>query len=99
MSGNFLKLNQDKPLTVFLRTLICFSETCISDLTWKAFSFPRTVAKLRLFLPKQAVEKLTHAFITSGLDCCKVLFTGLPKKVSGKTPASSDLHCRTFNKY
>jgi len=52
----------------------------ISRVTKTAFFHLRNVAKVRPFLTQKDAEKLVHAFITSRLDYCNALFTGLPKK-------------------
>ena len=39
----------------------------------------RRIAKIRHLLSKQAAEQLIHAFITSRLDFCNNLLTGLPQ--------------------
>ena len=40
----------------------------------------RNIAKVQPFLTQEDTEKLIHAFITSRLDYCNALFTGLQKK-------------------
>ena len=45
-----------------------------------AFFHLRNIAKVRPFLSQPDAEKIIHAFITSRLDYCNALFTGLPKK-------------------
>jgi hypothetical protein len=52
----------------------------ISKVTQTAYFHLRNIAKVRPFLTQQDAEKLIHAFITSRLDYCNALFTGLPKK-------------------
>ncbi|KAL2088052.1 hypothetical protein ACEWY4_016880 [Coilia grayii] len=52
----------------------------INKVTKTAYFHLRNIAKVRPFLTQPDAEKLVHAFITSRLDYCKALFTGLPKK-------------------
>ncbi len=52
----------------------------INKVTQTAFFHLRNVAKVQPSLIKHVAEKPIHAFITSRLDYCDVLFTGLSKK-------------------
>ncbi|KAL2076809.1 hypothetical protein ACEWY4_027598 [Coilia grayii] len=49
-------------------------------ITKSAFYHLKNIAKLRGLMSKQDLEKLVHAFISSRVDYCNGLFTGLPKK-------------------
>ena len=49
-------------------------------ITKSAFYHLKNIAKLRGFMSKDDLEKLIHAFISSRVDYCNGLFTGLPKK-------------------
>lgn len=55
-------------------------ESHISNLTRTAFYHLRNIAKVQPFLSQADTERLMHAFITSMLDYCNALFSGLPKK-------------------
>ena len=44
----------------------------------------RKKAKLRDFMATEDLARLIHAFISSNLDYCNSLFTGLPKKAIKK---------------
>lgn len=50
----------------------------IKQITRTAFFHLRNIAKVQKFLSKDDAEKLIHAFVTSRLDYCNVLFSGLP---------------------
>ncbi len=50
----------------------------ISQLCKAAFFQLRRIAKLRPYVSPKDAESLVHAFITSRLDYCNVLFSGLP---------------------
>ena len=50
----------------------------IKQITRTALFHLRNIAKIRKFLSKDDAEKLIHAFVTSRLDYCNVLFSGLP---------------------
>ncbi len=40
----------------------------------------KNIARIRCFVSSKDLEKPVHAFITSRVDCCNGLLTGLPKK-------------------
>ncbi len=45
-----------------------------------AYYHLKNIARIRCFVSSQDLEKLVHAFITSRVDYCNGLLTGLPKK-------------------
>ncbi len=48
--------------------------------TKSAYYHLKNIARIRSFVCSQDLEKLVHAFITSRVDYCNGLLTGLPKK-------------------
>ena len=50
----------------------------IKQITRTAFFHLRNIAKIQKFLWKDDAEKLIHAIVTSRLNYCNVLFSGLP---------------------
>ena len=52
----------------------------INKVSKTSFFHLRNIAKVRPFINQKDAEKLVHAFISSRLDYCNALFTGLPKK-------------------
>ncbi len=71
--------NQVKNLGVILETDLSFS--ChIKAVTKSAYYHLKNIARIRCFVSSQDLEKLVHAFITSRVDYCNGLLTGLPKK-------------------
>ncbi len=56
--------------------LLLFCKTCKHLLP----NTVKNIARNRLFVSSQDLEKLVHAFITSRVDYCNGLLTGLPKK-------------------
>lgn len=50
----------------------------------RSFFQCRNIAKVRPFVNQAVAEKLFTGFISNRMDCCKVLFTGLPKKTKNK---------------
>ena len=52
----------------------------INKITKTSFFHLRNIAKIRPFMNQNDAEKLIHAFISSRIDYCNTLFTGLPKK-------------------
>jgi hypothetical protein len=59
-----------------------YIESHIRNVTKIAFYHLRNIAKMRPFLSD--TERLIHAFITSRLDFCNALLSGLPKKAIGQ---------------
>ncbi len=52
----------------------------IKAVTKSACYHHKNIARIRCFVSSQDLEKLVHAFITSRVDYCNGLLTGLPKK-------------------
>uniref|UniRef100_A0A3B1JQH4 Reverse transcriptase domain-containing protein n=1 Tax=Astyanax mexicanus TaxID=7994 RepID=A0A3B1JQH4_ASTMX len=52
----------------------------VKAVTKSAFYHLKNINKIRDFLSKSDLEKLIHAFISSRIDYCNGLLTGLPKK-------------------
>ena len=59
-------------------------EPHINKITKSAFFHLRNVNKVHGLAPRQDAEKLIHAFVTSRIDYCNALFSGLPKKLIDK---------------
>ena len=57
----------------------------IKSVSKSAFYHLKNISKLRNLMTKSDLEKLIHAFISSRLDYCNGLLTGLPKKISGSS--------------
>ncbi len=55
-------------------------EPHVKEVTKEAFFHLRKIAKIRSILSLKDAETLIHAFVTSRLDYCSVLLSGLPKK-------------------
>ncbi len=52
----------------------------VKAVTKSAYYHLKNIARIRCFVSSQDLEKLVHAFITSRVDYCNGLLTGLPKK-------------------
>ncbi|XP_062391362.1 uncharacterized protein LOC134079180 [Sardina pilchardus] len=52
-------------------------EQQVSAVVRKSFFHLRTLAKTKAYLPRSALERVIHAFITSQLDYCNALYTGI----------------------
>ncbi len=48
----------------------------------KSYYHLKNIARIRSFVCSQDLKKLVHAFITSSVDYCNGLLTGLPKKAN-----------------
>ncbi len=77
-SGQTTK-NLVKNLGVILETDLSFSSH-VKAVTKPAYYHLKNIARIRSFVSSQDLEKLDHAFITSKVDNCNGLPTGLPKK-------------------
>ncbi len=71
--------NQVRNLGVILETDLRFSSH-VKAVTKSAYYHLKNIARIRCFVSSQDLEKLVHAFITSRVDYCNGLLTGLPKK-------------------
>ncbi len=71
--------NQVRNLGVILETDLSFSSHVKAE-TKSAYYHLKNIARIRCFVSSQDLEKLVHAFITSRVDYCNGLLTGLPKK-------------------
>ncbi len=71
--------NQVRNLGVILETDLSFSSH-VKAVTKSAYYHLKNIARIRWFVSSQDLEKLVHAFITSRVDYCNGLLTGLPKK-------------------
>ncbi len=71
--------NQLKNLGLILETDLSFSSH-VKAVTKSAYFHFKNIARIRCFVSSQDLEKLVHAFITSSLDYCNDLLTGLPEK-------------------
>ncbi|KAL0150468.1 hypothetical protein M9458_054285 [Cirrhinus mrigala] len=71
--------NQVRNLGVILESDLSFSSH-VKAVTKSAYYHRKNIARIRCFVSSQDLEKLVHAFITSRVDYCNGLLTGLPKK-------------------
>ena len=74
-----------KPLAKHLGVLLdpdLNFESHISNLTKTAFYHLKNIAKVQSFLSQADTERRMHAFITSRLDYCDDLLSGLPSHLS-----------------
>ena len=71
--------NQVRNLGVILESDLSFSSH-VKTITKSAYYHLKNIARIRCFVSNQDLEKLVHAFITSRVDYCNGLLTGLPKK-------------------
>ena len=74
--------DQVKNLGVIFDSSLNF-KTHISNVTKISFYHLRNIVRVRCFLSQADMEKLVHAFITSRLDYCNALLSGIPKKEVG----------------
>ncbi len=82
--------NQVRNLGVILETDLSFSSH-VKAVTKSAYYHLKNIARIRCFVSSQDLEKLVHAFITSRVDYCNGLLTGLPKKTIRQLQSSRTL--------
>ncbi|KAI2646420.1 Isochorismate synthase, chloroplastic [Labeo rohita] len=71
--------NHVRNLGVILESNLSFNSH-VKAVTKSAYYHLKNIARIRCFVSSQDLEKLVHAFITSRVDYCNGLLTGLPKK-------------------
>ncbi|KAL0151164.1 hypothetical protein M9458_053677 [Cirrhinus mrigala] len=71
--------NQVRNLGVILEADLSFSSH-VKAVTKSAYYHLKNITRIRCFVSSQDLEKLVHPFITSRVDYCNGLLTGLPKK-------------------
>ncbi|KAL0152665.1 hypothetical protein M9458_052388, partial [Cirrhinus mrigala] len=71
--------NQDRNFGVILKSDLS-SSSHVKAVTKSTYYHLKNIARIRCFVSSQDLEKLVHAFITSSVDYCNGLLTGLPKK-------------------
>ena len=89
--------NHARNLGVILDADLHF-ENQINSLTKSAYYHLKNIARIRGLLSKPDLEKLVHAFISSRLDYCNGLYTGLPKKTIQKLQRVQNAAARVLTK-
>ena len=89
--------NQVKNLGIILYSDLRF-DTLIRNVTKVSFYHLRNIAMVRAFLSQANTETLMHAFITSRLDYCNALLSGLPKKAIGRLQLVQNAAARVLTK-
>ena len=75
--------DQVRNLGVIIDSNLTFSSH-IKSIRKSAFYHLKNIARIRAYMSRQDLEKLIHAFITSRLDYCNSIFSGLTKKELGQ---------------
>ncbi|KAL4007453.1 hypothetical protein ACER0C_001305 [Sarotherodon galilaeus] len=68
-----------KNLGVWFDMVLSF-ESHVKEITKTAFYHLRNIARIRQVLSSDTAEVLVHAFVSSRIDYCNALLSGLPKK-------------------
>ncbi|XP_073804016.1 uncharacterized protein isoform X1 [Danio rerio] len=71
--------NKVKNLGVTLESDLSFNSH-VKAVSKSAYYHLKNIARIRCFVSSEDLEKLVHAFISSRVDYCNGLLTGLPKK-------------------
>ncbi|KAL0166903.1 hypothetical protein M9458_038747 [Cirrhinus mrigala] len=88
--------NQVKNHGVILESDLGFSSH-VKAVTKSAYYHLKNIARIRCFVSRQDLEKLVHAFITSRVDYCNGLLTGLPKKTIRQLQLIQNAAARILN--
>ena len=89
--------NQVRNLGVILDSDLNFNSH-INSITKSAYYHLKNIARIRGFMSKQDLEKLIHAFISSRLDYCNGLLTGLSKGAVRKLQLIQNAAARVLTK-
>ena len=89
--------NQVRNLGVILDSDLNFNSH-INSITKSAYYHLKNITRIRGFMSKQDLEKLIHAFISSRLDYCNGLLTGLPKGAVRKLQLVQNAAARVLTK-
>ena len=75
--------DQVRNLGVIIDSNLTFNSH-IKSIRKSAFYHLKNIARIRAYMSRQDLEKFIHAFITSRLDYCNSIFSGLTKKELGQ---------------
>ena len=89
--------HQVKNLGVILDSNLTF-ESHIKSIAKTSFYHLRNIAKVKPFLSQTDAERLVHAFVSSRLDYCNALFSGLPKKTISQLQIIQNAAARVLTK-
>ena len=56
----------------------------VQKVTSLSFASMQNIAEVKNFLSQQILETFVHAFISSHLDYCNIIYLGLPRKLMNK---------------
>uniref|UniRef100_A0AAZ1XEQ0 Reverse transcriptase domain-containing protein n=1 Tax=Oreochromis aureus TaxID=47969 RepID=A0AAZ1XEQ0_OREAU len=76
----FQHLSQNFILRIDDSVINCRDNSHVKEITKTAFYHLRNIARIRQVLSSDTAEVLIHAFVSSHIDYCDALLSGLPKK-------------------
>ena len=79
-SGECIRFTDDVRYLGFLFDAVLLFESQITKVTSLGYSSLRKISSIKGSLSKSNLETFIHAFISSCLDYCNILYVGLPKK-------------------
>ena len=83
-SGKCLRFNDNvKYLGIFLDSMLSFDDQ-IQKVTSLSYGSIRNISQVKSCLSQQNLETFVHAFISSHLDYCNIIYLGLSRKLINK---------------
>ena len=83
-SGKCIRFNDNvKYLGIFLDSLLSFEDQ-VQKVTSLSYTSMRNISQVKNCLSQQNLETFVHAFISSHLDYCNIIYLGLSRKLINK---------------
>ena len=80
-SGKCIRFSDNVKYLGFLLDSILSFDDQVQKVTSLSYASMRNLSKVKNCLSQQNLETFVHAFISSNLDYCNIIYLGLPKKL------------------